>query len=113
MLEGKVVGHAIATTKHESLQGLKLLLVQPMLQDGNGPDGAPLLVVDCLGAGAHSRVMITSDGAFVKTDLGRENSPIRWTVMGLLDPRDESDNNSGSARPFPTPHSYARARKKP
>ncbi len=98
MLEAKVVGHAIATAKHDSLNGLKLLLVQPMLIGDRGPDGPPLLVVDRLGAGANDRVMITSDGGVVKSDLGRENSPIRWTVLGIVDPN-SSPSEEGRGKP--------------
>ena len=47
---GRVVGQAVATVKHASLAGWKLLVVQP-LTAANQPDGEPLLVIDHLGAG--------------------------------------------------------------
>lgn len=80
-----VVGHAHATVKHPTLSGKKLLLAQPLLADGAGTDGPPLLVVDRLGAGPGDRVMLTSDGAAIRDLFGVENSPIRWAVMGIVD----------------------------
>jgi ethanolamine utilization protein EutN len=87
-----VLGSAVSTVKHRSLSNLKLLVCQPLAADGHARDGAPVLVVDHLGAGAGDKIMITSDGAAVRDLLGLENSPIRWTVLGLIDaPLTEED----------------------
>lgn len=80
-----VVGTATATVKHASLQGCKLLVVQPMMADGHSPDGDPQLAVDRLGAGLGERVIITSDGKGAREMLGVEQTPLRWTVLGLAD----------------------------
>jgi ethanolamine utilization protein EutN len=85
MQQARVVGTATATIKHASLQGRKLLLVQPCLADGCSPDGHPLLAVDGVGAGVAETVMITSDGAGARELLGVDNSPVRWTVIGIRD----------------------------
>ena len=45
---GLVVGTATATRKHASLAGVKLLVVQALLADGESPDGEPVLAVDRL-----------------------------------------------------------------
>lgn len=80
-----VVGTATATVKHASLEGCKLLVVQPVLADGRSPDGDPQLAVDRLGAGLGERVIITSDGKGAREMLGVEKTPLRWTVLGLTD----------------------------
>lgn len=80
-----VVGTATATVKHASLEGCKLLVVQPVLADGRSPDGDPQLAVDRLGAGLGERVIITSDGKGAREMLGVEKTPLRWTVLGLID----------------------------
>ena len=41
----RVVGHGVSTIKHPSMQGWKLLLVQPLTSDGK-EDGEPLLAID-------------------------------------------------------------------
>lgn len=80
-----VLGNATSTTKHPTLENLKLLVCQPMLSDNSTPDGPPLIAVDHLGAGVGETVMLTSDGGAVKEIFKIENSPIRWAVLGLID----------------------------
>ena len=44
-----VEGNAVSTTKHSSMVGYKLLLVQPLDSEGKvGPEDDPLLVVDTI-----------------------------------------------------------------
>lgn len=81
---GLVVGHAISTVKHPTLVGWKLLIVQLLTKDEQ-PDGEPILVIDHLGAGAGDKVLATTDAVLVRELTGAKNSPIRWTVMGLVD----------------------------
>lgn len=80
----KVVGQAVATVKHKSLEGWRLLVVQPLGVDG-ASDGEPLLAIDMLGAGVGHQVMISSDGAGARKLVGARNSPVRWMVLGVCD----------------------------
>ena len=82
-----VVGHSSSTVKHATLEGQKLLVTQPLMADGKSPDGAPLLVVDRMGAGPGEKIIITSDGKAIREMFGVENSPIRWAVLGIVDPQ--------------------------
>ena len=82
---GKVIGTAVATEKHDSLIGKKMLLVAPLMADGKSIDGDPLLVIDAVGAGLHETVIITSDGAGAAELMGRNDSPVRWTTAGIKD----------------------------
>jgi ethanolamine utilization protein EutN len=82
---GEIVGHAVATVKHASLTGWRLLLVQLLTPDGK-PDGEPLLAIDSLGAGLGDRVILSNDGAGARQLVGDKNSPARWFVMGIRDP---------------------------
>ncbi len=81
---GLVVGHGVATVKHPSMAGERLLLVQPYGTEDQ-PDGEPLLAIDHLGAGVGSRVILTNDGAAARELVGVRNSPVRWMVLGLCD----------------------------
>jgi ethanolamine utilization protein EutN len=85
MQRALVIGRAIATVKHPTLRGYKLLLVQPQLADGQRPDGPPLLVIDTLGAAAGQTVMVTSDGRGARELLGSTQTPVRWTTLGIED----------------------------
>ena len=84
MLTGQVVGNAIATAKHPSMNGWKLLVVQPLQLDGR-PDGDPVLAIDTCGAGTREKVIISSDGQGTREIVGHKNTPIRWSVMGIID----------------------------
>ena len=81
---GKVIGHAISTVKHASLESWRLLLVQP-LDAVRRPDGEPLLALDSLGARAGDTVILTSDGKGARELVAAENSPARWFVAGIAD----------------------------
>ena len=85
MLIGRVLGTATATRKHPSMQGWKLLVVQPHSAESLAPDGDPILAVDRLGAGRGATVIVTSDGPFAQNLLGSELTPVRWTVIGIRD----------------------------
>lgn len=51
----RVVGNVCATVKDPQLEGLKLLLLQPLHADGSDA-GAPLVALDAVGAGAGETV---------------------------------------------------------
>jgi len=79
-----VIGTATATVKHPSMQGWRLLVVQPLTARG-GDDGGPLLAIDHLGARIGSQVIITSDGKEVSELVKSKATPIRWMVLGQPD----------------------------
>jgi len=85
MVHGKVIGHATATVKHESLVGCKLLLVQPLMADRHSPDGDPVLAADQIGAGRGDLVTLTSDGRYARKLTSSNTTPLRWTVLGIED----------------------------
>ena len=85
MFIGRVMGNATSTIKHPSMDGWKLLLVMALQADGRTIEGDPILVVDSLGAGKGETVMITSDGIGARQMLGSQNSPVRWSVLGIRD----------------------------
>jgi len=80
-----VIGNATATVKHPSMEGWRLLIVQPWNIDGHTPDGDPLLAIDALGAGIGETVMITSDGAGTRAMMKSDTTPVRWGVLGIRD----------------------------
>lgn len=80
-----VVGTAISTVKHPSFRGQKLLVVQPLMADGVSPDADPVIAICAVGSGRGDKVMITSDGKYVREVTKDDSSPIRWTVIGTCD----------------------------
>lgn len=85
MLLGRVIGKATATVRHPTMQGWKLLVVQPLAPDGHSPDGEPVLCVDHLGAGPGDAIIISSDGKGTRELLKAENTPVRWSNLGIVD----------------------------
>ena len=85
MLPAKVIGTALSTVKHESLDGYKLLVVQQFMEDGQTPDGDPFVAVDTIGAGIGQTVVLTSDGKHTRALMESPTSPVRWTVLGVSD----------------------------
>jgi ethanolamine utilization protein EutN len=79
-----VIGHATSTVKHASLQGWRMLVVQP-LDARHEADGVPILALDALGSRRGDRVLISSDGKAARELIGTPDSPARWTIIGLAD----------------------------
>lgn len=82
---GLVIGTAIATARHSSFKGQKLLIVQPLMADGRTPDADPVIAADVVGAGRGEMVVITSDGKYVREITKDESTPIRWSIIGIQD----------------------------
>ncbi|MBA4019251.1 MAG: ethanolamine utilization protein EutN [Pirellula sp.] len=81
----RVVGTATSTIKHPTMNGWKLLIVQMLQADERSPDGDPVISIDSLGAAVGQTVIITSDGKGTRELVGNENTPVRWSVMGIQD----------------------------
>jgi ethanolamine utilization protein EutN len=80
----EVIGHATATVKHPSLEGWRLLIVQPLDARGE-PDDTPVVCIDAVGSGLGDRVIVTNDGGGVRDMIGSHNTPVRWAVIGIAD----------------------------
>ena len=85
MFIGRVMGTATATVKHPSMEGWRLLLVMALQADGQTAEGDPILAVDSLGVARGATVMITSDGIGARELLGSDTTPVRWSVLGIVD----------------------------
>ena len=89
-----IVGHAIATVGHPSLRGCKLALCQRLNGDGSADGTPPVIAVDPLGAGMYQKVLMTTDGKAAQELVGDPLSPIRNTIIGLVDEPAESTKNA-------------------
>ncbi|MGI9471958.1 MAG: EutN/CcmL family microcompartment protein [Rubripirellula sp.] len=84
MQTAMVLGSARATVKHESFEGQRFVVIQPLMVDETA-DGPPLIAVDLFGARQGDRVMITSDGTYARDVTQHKNTPARWSVAGIID----------------------------
>jgi len=81
---GRVVGTVVATQKHRTFEGAKLMLVQPLNADDT-PRGAPLLAVDGVGAGVDEKVLVVIEGRAAGEALGRKAAPVDAAIIGIID----------------------------
>lgn len=84
MILGKIVGEVVSTVKHETHEGIKLLLVR-QLDLAAREQGAPFVAVDTLGAGVGETVLMTQDGWAAMTAVKRMKAPIDAAVIGIVD----------------------------
>ena len=86
MIIGRVVGETVATQKHSSHEGLKLLIVAPADLEGEPlKDTAPFVAVDSADAGVGDQVLLATDGWAAMTAIDRLGSPIDAAVVGVID----------------------------
>jgi microcompartment protein CcmK/EutM len=85
-----VVGTLVATQKHRTFEGAKLLLVQPLNLD-DSPRGATLLAVDGVGAGVDERVLVVLEGRAAGEALGQKAAPVDAAIVGIIDRMDVED----------------------
>jgi len=84
MLIARVIGELVATQKHPSHEGRKVLLVQPLNLDGTDR-GDVVVALDAVDAGVGDRVLLSTDGYAAASAVGRPQSPIDMAVIGFID----------------------------
>jgi ethanolamine utilization protein EutN len=89
MLLARVEGNIVATCKHRSLEGWRLVICQPINAAG-APEGVPQVAIDPHGAGLHQRVVISSDGVAARKAVGDEQSPARWLITAIIDEKESA-----------------------
>jgi ethanolamine utilization protein EutN len=97
LLIARVIGSVVATVKHDSHEGRKALLVQPLNLDGSDR-GDAVVALDAVDAGVGDRVLLVTEGFSAMTSVGRPNSPIDMAVIGVID-RVDLIADSGVAPP--------------
>ena len=84
MLIARVIGEVVATQKHPSHEGRKVLVVQPLNLDGSNR-GDAVLALDAVDAGVGDRILLATDGWAASSATGRPQSPIDMAVIGFID----------------------------
>ncbi len=84
MILARVLGEVVATRKHRSHEGRKILMVQPIHPDGSDR-GDTVLALDSVDAGVGDRVLVVQEGFAAMTAVGRPGSPIDMSIVGVVD----------------------------
>ena len=79
----KVVGTVVASQKESSLEGIKLLLVRPVDEEGR-ETGNHLVAADAVGAGPEEMVLIASGSSARQTRL-TDKRPVDAVIMAIVD----------------------------
>jgi ethanolamine utilization protein EutN len=90
MILARVVGTVVATQKHASYTGSKLLVVQPLDIDG-ADHGDEIIAVDSVGAGAGETVLVVQEGRSTSLAMGTDLAPANAAIVGIVDQIDRND----------------------
>lgn len=80
---GRVIGTVVATRKDENLEGIRLLVIQP-LDERREPSGEPHVAVDVIGANRGELVFLVSRREAVEA-LPGTFGPVDAAVVGIVD----------------------------
>jgi ethanolamine utilization protein EutN/carbon dioxide concentrating mechanism protein CcmL len=79
----RVVGSVVATRKEESLQGLRLLVVRTLDEEGK-ESGNGLVSADAVGAGPGEVVLIAA-GSSARQTVATDKRPVDSVIMAIVD----------------------------
>lgn len=84
MIIGNVIGNIWATKKDDGLNGLKLLIVEPINVKTN-QTSTPIVAADIVGAGIGERVLVISGGAARHAANKNTSYAIDAVIVGIID----------------------------
>ena len=84
MLLADVVGHVVATWKHDALHGSKMLIVRPVSPAGEA-SGPHMMAVDSIGAGVGERVLVVVEGRSAGQAVRKACAPLDTAIVGIVD----------------------------
>jgi len=95
MFLARVVGNVWATRKVPTLEGKKLLLVQPVDQVSGKTHGkVSLAVCHTIDAGVGDVVLVMDEGSSASQHLGKPSRPVRTFIFGVVDQVQTKDSVS-------------------
>ena len=84
MYIGQVFGTVVATIKHETFRGHKLLLVERLTPDGR-PTPKYDICVDTVQAGVGDTVLVLDEGSSARQVLNQAHGAVRAVIVGIID----------------------------
>ena len=82
MIVGKVIGSVVSTRKINTLQGSKLMVVEP-LSTMDGPK-SKIIAIDNIGAGIGELVLVAT-GSAARIGSHMADSPVDAAIVGIID----------------------------
>ena len=84
MILAKVVGTVVTTISHPHFDGRRLLVVQPLVAEGDAEDG-DFIAVDNTQAGIGDTVLVNRDGNGSRQVLNLPDGCIISVIVGIVD----------------------------
>lgn len=84
MILGKVVGTVVTTISHPHFNNRRLLVVQPLVGEGDADD-EDFIAVDHTQAGIGDTVLVNREGNGARQVLKLENGCIISVIVGIVD----------------------------
>lgn len=88
---GRVVGTVVSTRKDQSLESLKLLIVEN-LTTGLEREGGYVIAVDSVGSGL-GEVVLYATGSSARLTAATKDRPVDAVIMGIVDSFDVDGNS--------------------
>lgn len=79
----RVVGSVVATRKEQSLNGIKLLVVRPLDEEGRD-SGNVIVSADAVGAGPDEIVLIAA-GSSARQTVATDKKPVDSVILAIVD----------------------------
>ena len=83
MMIARVIGTVVSTRKEPTLDGLRLLVCQPVNAEGEKA-GAPVVAADAVGAGVGETILYAT-GSSARQTVATQNRPVDAVVMAIVD----------------------------
>jgi len=85
MLLGKIVGTVVTTISHPHYDNRRLLVVQPMVCEGETSEGEEFVAVDHSHAGIGDTVLVNREGNGARDILNLPDGCIISVIVGIVD----------------------------
>lgn len=91
----RIIGTVVATQKYEGLEGIKLLIVQPLDRDQR-PTGDPVVATDATAQAGPGELVFVVGGREAALALPETFVPVDHSVVGIVDEVDLAPAGSHS-----------------
>lgn len=92
---GRVIGTVVATVKYEGLEGIKLLIVQP-LDRHQEPEGRPVVAADAVHMAGPGELIYFVGSREAAQALPETFVPVDHAIVGIADAVEELHPGGGS-----------------
>ncbi len=92
----RVIGTVVATTKYDGLQGVKLMVVQPLDRAGE-PTGSPAVAADATAQAGPGHLVFVVGSREAAQAMPELFVPVDLAITGIVDDVDRMAGDRGSA----------------